>query len=308
MPEIITAAPQRDTIRNAVRSFYDAQALRIEMGNRIAAQIRAAFIGPKPRGFEEDIASTPEFKAWDKARLAFNKRVDEWAGAAGLTGLALLAAFLREHEPPHAGVITAEWADRLIAHHERQQSVENALGKDVALLCKEWDLWPWLKSVKGCGPAMSGVLLAEIGDPGRFGTVSKLWAFCGLHVIDGRAARRAKGERANWNNFLKTKLLGVIAPCFLKASSPYREHYDNMRHRLESLPCSMTPEQHRKGATADKLLPNGCTNGHMHNKAMRYMAKMFLLDLYVTWNGLRGNAIRASYQSEYLGHDHAVNE
>lgn len=306
MSDITTVQPSRDTIRNAVRSFYDAQSLRIEMGNRIAAQIRAAFIGPKPRGFEEDIAQTPEFKAWDKARLAFNKQVDDWDEGNGLSGLTLLAAFLRAHEPAFPGVITADWAARLIAHHDRQRIVEAELGKDVGLLCKGWDIWPWLDSVKGCGPAMSGVLLAEIGDPGRFRTVSALWAFAGLHVIDGRAARRTKGERANWNNFLKTKLLGVLAPCFLKANSPYREHYDNMKHRLESLPCSMTPEQHRKGATAETLLPNGCTKGHMHNKAVRYMAKMFLLDLYVTWNGLRGNAIRNSYQQDYLGHDHAV--
>jgi hypothetical protein len=181
--------------------------------------------------------------------------------------------------------------------------------------------------------------------------VSKLWAYSGLHVIDGRAARRKKGERANWSQFLKTKMLGVLAPSFLKCSSPYRSFYDDYRHRLESIQCSLPPVKHANRfaghpasedqppdasqsdlddqiATASQgivddqnevashpdtepqdrlasLLPNGCTKAHMHNKAMRYMVKRFLADLYVQWRTIRGLTVRPPYAEEYLGRVHS---
>jgi len=232
-----------ETIRNAVRSLYDAQKLRIEMSNRLSAQER------------DDVLS-------EKFRERLEKRL--------------------------AGMI----------------AVEHGLLLDLGMMIRDVDIYPWLKEVKGCGPAMSGVLIAEIQDPTRFANVSKLWAYSGLHVIDGRAARRKKGEKANWNNFLKTKLLGVLAGSFLKCSSPYRDHYDNYRTRIENRPCSLPPEKHKAGAKAEDLLPNGCTAGHMHNKAMRYMANMFLRDLLVEWRALRGLETRCPYAEEYLGRGH----
>ena len=185
-------------------------------------------------------------------------------------------------------------------------TTERALLSDVKGLVKEVDIWPWLESVKGCGPAMSGVIICELKDPERFANVSKLWAYTGLHVIDGRAAKREKGKKANWNGFLKTKLIGVLGPSFLKCGSEYREFYDNYKTRLEGLPCSLAPEKHKAGATKESLLSNGCTKGHMHNKAVRYMVKMFLSDLLISWRTRRGLHCRQPYHEEYLGKTHSA--
>ena len=287
-----------DLIRLAVRSHYDAQKLRIEMGNRICAQIRSAFIGPQ---VHEDCEG---FKEYETARKEFNTAVKE-AVPDATSELARLIAFIEAHDPQHPGVITHEWAVKLQLRQGSLATTEKELLSDVKGLVKEVDIWPWLESVKGCGPAMSGVIVCEMKDPARFANVAKLWAYSGLHVIDGRAARREKGKKANWNSFLKTKLVGVLGPSFLKCGSPYREFYDNYKTRLENRPCSLPPEKHKAGATAESLGPNGCTKGHMHNKAMRYMVKMFVADLWEEWRKLRGLPGRPSYAEEYLGKVHS---
>ena len=55
---------------------------------------------------------------------------------------------------------------------------------------------------------------------------------------------------------------------------------------------------------AEQLMPNGCTAGHMHNQALRYMIKMFLRDLLTEWYRVRGLELRRPYAEEYLGKRH----
>lgn len=52
----------------------------------------------------------------------------------------------------------------------------------------------YLRCIKGVGPLIAATLITRIGDPSRFATISALWAYCGLHVIDGKAPKR-KRER-----------------------------------------------------------------------------------------------------------------
>jgi len=58
----------------------------------------------------------------------------------------------------------------------------------------------WLKHIKGIGPLLSASLMADIGSPERFSTVGQLWAYAGEHIVSGKAPRRKRGEKANWNN------------------------------------------------------------------------------------------------------------
>lgn len=124
--------------------------------------------------------------------------------------------------------------------------------------------WPivdqWLTHVKGIGPRLSGLLVANIAPIERFPNVSKLWAYCGLHVVEylteispdgtivvlpnglpederkpdcvyeirGHAAKRRKGEKANWSGELKTTAW-KIASSFLKAGGPYAELYQEYK-------------------------------------------------------------------------------
>lgn len=142
-------------------------------------------------------------------------------------------------------------------------------------------------------------------------TVSQLWAYCGLHVLPapsqvhnedranpagggnvlpaggdssqrnsdnqagtaGVAARRAKGQRANWSTDAKTKAYLIAESC-LKAGS-YRDVYDDHKaraaaavHAADCAPCK---------AKASTPL----TLGHQHARAMRAMSKAILKDLWI---------------------------
>jgi len=249
-------------LKIAVRSLYDAQKLRIETGNRIAAHVRD-------------------------------------------------------------GVLDEVWAKRLEVDFKILEKFEMALEKEVDIALDSCDISPWLRAVRGVGPRMAGCLVSEIRDPGRFDTLSKLWAYSGLHTVIGpsgrqESPRRAKGQKANWNGFLRAKVVGVLGPSFLKSGSEYKKLYDDNKLRLESRPCTMSLERHNKKLAAprdeaeeatekvQKLLPNGCTRQHIHDRAIRYMVKLFLRDLYVEWRRIRGIPTRPTYAEEYLEKSHTV--
>jgi hypothetical protein len=119
----------------------------------------------------------------------------------------------------------------------------------------------WLKDQRGIGPTLSGFLIAEI-DISKANTVSSLWKYCGLHVNDGKAAKPRKGEQIEYKPMMKTKLIGVMGSCLIKATSydesgyfkivkkvrrkierdvVWRRFYDDKKHRRESqiLPTCM---------------------------------------------------------------------
>lgn len=125
-------------------------------------------------------------------------------------------------------------------------------------------------------------------------TVSALWAYAGL-AVDTRtntARRHVKGERSNWNPFLKTKMLGVLGGQFIKYKnrttgeiSPYREIYDNYKHRLQSRDFGKNP-------------------GHVHKAALRVAVKYFLQDLWLAWRRLEGFPTTLPYKEAMLGRVH----
>jgi len=210
----------------------------------------------------------------------------------------------------------------MLVLRERRQSIfafEEALFKDLAKEVHTHPLWiAFLADAKGVGESVAAVLISEI-DIERATTVSKIWQFAGLNPgeVFGKLAKgkgkerklipttdkirgdkRTKGYLCPYNQFLKAKLCGVLGPSFLKCNSPYREYYDNMKHRLESAEWGTASKN-----PTDKARPKA---GHQHKAATRYMVKMFLRDLYVAWRTLEGLPVREPYQSEYLGKRHSA--
>jgi len=111
---------------------------------------------------------------------------------------------------------------------------------------------------------------------------------------EGKPQRR---DSITYNPFLKTKLVGVLATCFLRtAGCPYAVTYRNYKTRLE---------QHAKwGAQNDGKKEGGrfiTWPGRRHKMAMRYMTKMFLVDLYKKWRALEGLPVHAPYSEAKLG-------
>jgi hypothetical protein len=146
-------------------------------------------------------------------------------------------------------------------------------------------------------------------------TVSELWAYSGLHTLPtgqrgieaqsaitggnqtaartldhGRtgdhpngvrgAARRQKGQRANWSTDAKTRAYLIAESCTKQTRSPYREVYDKRRaataDRVHDRPC---PQCNGKGHAELELTP--WRPGHQHADALRIVSKTVLRDLWV---------------------------
>lgn len=162
-------------------------------------------------------------------------------------------------------------------------------------------LGPWVKATKGIGEKQAARLIAAVGDPywntlhDRPRTVSELWAYSGLHTLPvdrtstdtqgtgvdrdqtgsdpgqrrsdsppvsaRAAAKRRKGQRANWSNTAKMRAFLCAQSCIKQAESPYRATYDA-----------------RRAHTA--ITHPDWTLGHSHNDALRIVSKAILRDLW----------------------------
>lgn len=146
-------------------------------------------------------------------------------------------------------------------------------------------------------------------------TVSELWAYCGLHTLPSNqtgsdthahtvagnqppsgtsdhasgdiqfgivrgAARRRKGQRANWSTDAKTRAYLIAESCVKQARSPYREVYDKRRaataDRVHDRPCPQC-----NGAGKTDLIASPWRAGHQHADALRIVSKTVLRDLWV---------------------------
>lgn len=96
-----------------------------------------------------------------------------------------------------------------------------------------------------------------------------------------------------YNPLVKTKLMGVLSGCLLKAKDPtYSTIYYDYRARLDK------SAYHKEKSDAQK-----------NRMALRYMVKQFLRNLWTTWRELEGLPVDNPYEVEKLGNTpHKYNE
>lgn len=137
---------------------------------------------------------------------------------------------------------------------------------------------------------------------GAFDTVSKYWAWWGLHVKDGKAPKRSRGDRINWNSALRT-LAWKIGKQFVLQGEHYRKVYDEYKERVSAtrLPVGICTQYQECLAKMKKRKKPAC-KGHVDAMARRYAVKMFLSHLWEKWRELEGLPVRAPYVIDKLGH------
>jgi len=92
---------------------------------------------------------------------------------------------LRVQRLEREGIVIGERIEQTFARaHDLEVQTEKEYERIVARELKQFDIWSkWLKDVKGIGPRIAGLLVANIADPRRFDNVAKLWAYCGMHTL-----------------------------------------------------------------------------------------------------------------------------
>jgi len=183
----------------------------------------------------------------------------------------------------------------------------------------------YLTTIKGIGPAMAGVIISEI-DIHRARHSSCIWKYAGLDVAPDGAGRSKRTEHLirvkyltkdkeekerdsiTFNPWLKSKLIGVLATSFLRMNNEtYRKIYDDYKHRLENhARYGIANEAALKVEMAEKGFTKYSAKKHRHNMSLRYMIKIFLIELYTNWRTLEGLPVSLPYAEAKLGRKHAA--
>lgn len=281
-------------IRTMVRGAYDVQKLRIMMGNRIVINFKAKL--GQAAGTAEDELDEDAQRILADLRQRYDKITD------GVKTFPRQATFKGDE------VISTYTELCLVAQYLELERDESAHFRRLGNVLREVPIYTaFLESVRGIGPAMAGVIVSEI-DITKARHVSSLWKYAGLDVApDGRGRSRkaehlvdieytskdgeVKSKKSiTFNPFLKTKLIGVLGGSLIKTGNErYRKVYDDYKHRLEN---HAVYRDHSKG--------------HRHNMAVRYMVKVFLADLWVTWRTLENLPVTLPYHEAKLGLKHAA--
>ena len=134
----------------------------------------------------------------------------------------------------------------------------------------------FLLNIKGISYLLTGQLLAYLSNK-EFKTVSKLWAYCGMGVIDGKAPKRSKGKKINWNPTLRM-IMYKLSDSFIKQRTPkYRDIYDKEKEKQLTKHKNGECESCNKLKKADKP-------GHPDAMARRKAVKEFLKDFWIKLN------------------------
>lgn len=156
---------------------------------------------------------------------------------------------------------------------------------------------------------------------GAFDTVSRLWMYWGLGVVNGRSPKRTSeaafirlhgrepepGELAlRWSPALRT-LSWKIADQFVKTSGTHQGHYgmlyaaEKAKLTATRMPLGTCSQYEECRSKLVKAKHPSCV-GHIDTMAKRKAVKRFLAHLWEKWRTLEGLPIRAPYVAEKLGH------
>ena len=283
-------------LKTIVRGAYDIQKNRIQTGNRLVGNFKAK-LGQAPSEKEDTIDKEGQ-------QVLLNLRRSHKLLTEGVASFPRQATFKGDE------VISDYTELCLVDNYLELEVQEKAHFRRLRNILKGYPIYnEFLEGVTGVGPAMAGVMLSEI-DITKAEYPSSLHKYAGLDVASdgqGRSRRKEHLEDSEYtdkdgevktkkgitfNPFLKTKLVGVLGSSFIKQSPDkcvYRKIYDDYKHRLEHM------DAHKEKS---KL--------HRHKMSVRYMVKMFLVDLYNAWRRLEGLPVAPTYSEAKLGKVHKI--
>ena len=288
-----SAAPKRsldfEQLRMATRGVYAIQKLRIQAGNRVVANFRIK-LGQEP-GHGTDEMDDEAKKILRDYKQAFSR----------ITDSVVSLPTPRQFKP--TGCIDSYTEMSLVYQYTALLKAEETMFNNMGHILRKFPIYTeYLKDEKGIGPAIASILVTEI-DITKATYASSLWKLAGLDVAeDGKGRSRRKehlverdyedkeGNPATrmsltFKPLLKTKLTGVLGPSLLKCKNErYAKVYHDYKHRLE---------HHAVYKDTTKL--------HRHRMAIRYMVKIFLIDLYKRWRTLEGLPVAVPYHVAKLG-------
>lgn len=155
--------------------------------------------------------------------------------------------------------------------HLRKQEAAFARQADRAFKETRWFTEVAVPAAEGVGmgPMMAGEFLWHIGSAKRFATFGKIVAYAGLHVVNGKAPKRAKGQKVTWNPNVRTALYKISENWNRQPNSAWRARWDGWKIWYEE--------------NRPEILEKKGGRGHIHNMARRKVQREFLRNLWTLW-------------------------
>lgn len=291
------ASTNRESLRAMVRSHYMIQKLRIQNGNRLVANYYTR-MGKAP---SDKIAEMDkeDLAILDQILVEYTRLADAIISSKGRRMLKKFTA--SPLIPSLAEFQLIETYSSFLASEEGNKKAFEKILEDFPIYTE------FLSKVKGCGPILSAIIISEL-NPHVAQYPSSFWKYAGYDVGPDGKGRSSRVEHQvereyvsksgetktkmsiTHNRFLKTKLY-LLGGSFLKCKSPYADLYWNYRNRQETDPA---------------IKEAGITLGNIHMRSMRYMIKIFLLDLHIAWRRLEGLPVSTSWHEAKHGKVHGI--
>lgn len=202
-----------------------------------------------------------------------------------------------------AGAKNRQWATDDPNNAEFLASLEKSkllLKKQLKKELKNYAIWDeFLSKIKGIGPALAAGLICTVKDISKFENHSDLVAYMGLHVIDGKAAKKQKGQSANWSHAGKSLCVELIPSQFIRHKTPlYRGIYEE--EKVNSLKIM---EQEKDVPKENKRVKSPM---HAERRAKRKVAKIFLHHFWKEWRELEDLPAPQPWAIAHGGHSHEI--
>lgn len=200
---------------------------------------------------------------------------------------------------------TAAWCEPLFAAQVPLEASLKPLEKRMQALAKTLPVYSaFVAGVRGFGLPYFSRIIGEAGDLSNYPSPACLWKRMGLAVIGGERQRKSTNkELAIAMGYCPERraVMWNIGDSLFKAQNPYREIYlerlavEHAKAVAEGLiPATTTADTVK--SWADRDLPalekvtkaqvdagGYRTAAHIHNRALRYMEKRLLRDLWRAW-------------------------
>jgi hypothetical protein len=157
---------------------------------------------------------------------------------------------------------------RFFAIRDYTEQQRKECQKELLKLVKPLPIMAWAGAVKGLGLPSVAAIIGEAGDLANYSNPGKLWKRMGLAVIDGKSqGKRTNAEEALRHGYSPARRseMHVIGDCLVRAGGPYADLY--------------------RARKAVEMEREGITKMHAHKRALRYIEKRLLREMWSAWRG-----------------------
>ncbi|MDH3913881.1 MAG: hypothetical protein OEU09_21585 [Rhodospirillales bacterium] len=161
-----------------------------------------------------------------------------------------------------------------------------ALRKHLERLAAQLPIAGFVDDVPGLAFLGLGAIVGEAGDLSNYANPAKLWKRFGLAVMpDGLRQRKVAGAAALEHGYAPARrsVVWTLGDSLIKKQGPYRELYlarkEVERAKAEAAGLEVRPQARIPAKNAAAFM----SDGHVHNRAKRYMEKRLLRELWRAW-------------------------